>query len=166
MNKGLVMNVNFQKCALVFCAMFLLNACSVPVSKKMNKKVNDKTASQTNKNSAVIVNNQISIPARNYIEKKGMLFDGITIASSNNECVDRFNFLKEANGGEYQQYSNDYNKISRDYTFLNVNKNIMDKDSKELLSMTLNTKLDTLCSKVQFSGFQSVKEKVKALSSI
>ncbi|HGJ5864383.1 MAG TPA: hypothetical protein ACHBZ9_11115 [Arsenophonus nasoniae] len=160
------MNVNFQKCALVFCAMFLLNACSVPVSKKMNNKVNDKTASQTNKNGAPIVNNQSSIPARNYIEKKGMLFDGITIASSNNECVDRFNFLKEANGGKYQQYSNDYNKISRDYTFLNVNKNIMDKDSKELLSMTLSTKLDTLCSKVQFSGFQSVKEKVKALSSI
>ncbi|HGJ5873529.1 MULTISPECIES: hypothetical protein [Arsenophonus] len=160
------MNVNFQKCALVFGAMFLLNACSVPVSKKMNNKLNDKTASQTNKNGATIVNNQSSIPARNYIEKKGMLFDGITIASSNNECVDRFNFLKEANGGKYQQYSNDYNKISRDYTFLNVNKNIMDKDSKELLSMTLSTKLDTLCSKVQFSGFQSVKEKVKALSSI
>lgn len=83
------MNVNFQKCALVFGAMFLLNACSVPVSKKMNNKVNDKTASQTNKNGATIVNNQSSIPARNYIEKKGMLFDGITIASSNNECVDR-----------------------------------------------------------------------------
>lgn len=160
------MNVNLQKCALVFGAMFLLNACSVPVSKKMNKKVNDKTTSQTNNNSATTVNNQNSIPARNYIEKKGMLFDGITIVSSNNECVDRFNFLKEANGGEYQQYSNDYNKISRNYTFLNVNKNIMDKDSKELLSMTLSTKLDTLCSKVQFSGFQSVKEKVKGLSSI
>jgi len=96
--------------------MFLLNSCSVPVSKKMNKKVNDKTASQTN-NSTAIVNNQSSIPARNYIEKKGMLFDGITIASSNNECADRFNFLKEANGGKYKQYSNEYNKISRDYTF-------------------------------------------------
>ncbi|MFV9996489.1 MAG: hypothetical protein AB8V21_00785 [Arsenophonus endosymbiont of Dermacentor nuttalli] len=166
MNKGFVMNVNFQKCALVVGAMFLLNACSVPVSKKMNNKANDKTASQTNKNSSAIVNNQSSVPARNYIEKKGMLFDGITIASSNNECVDRFNFLKEADGSKYQQYSHDYNKISRDYTFLNVNKNIMDKDSKELLSMTLSTKLDTLCSKVQFSGFQSVKEKVKALSGI
>ncbi|WP_181995122.1 hypothetical protein [Arsenophonus endosymbiont of Bemisia tabaci] len=72
MNKGFVINVNFQKWALVFSAMFLLNACSVPVSKKMNKKVNDKTASQTN-NSTAIVNNQSSIPARNYIEKRNVI---------------------------------------------------------------------------------------------
>ncbi|WGL95857.1 hypothetical protein [Arsenophonus nasoniae] len=156
------MNMNFQKCILVFSIMFLLNACSLPVLKKMN----NKATSQTNKNNATIVNNQSNIPAQNYIKKRRMLFDGITIASSNNKCVDHFNFLKEANGGKYLQYSHDYNKISRDYTFLNVNKNIMDKDSKELLSMTLSTKLDIVCSKVQFSGFQSVKEKIKVLSTI
>ncbi|WP_407290958.1 hypothetical protein [Morganella morganii] len=40
----------------------------------------------------------------------------------------------------------------------------MDKDSKELLSMTLNKKLDTLCAKVQYAGFIGVKERLKTLS--
>ncbi|HGJ5856017.1 hypothetical protein [Arsenophonus nasoniae] len=159
------MNLCLKKYILMFCSIFLLNACSIPTFHKASDKKEDKT-NQIRSNINATVSSQSSLPARNYIEKKGILFDGITIASSNNECVDRFNFLKEANSGEYQQYSNAYNKISRDYTFLNINKNIMDKDSKELLSMTLSTKLDTLCSKVQFSGFQSIKEKVKLLSSI
>lgn len=42
----------------------------------------------------------------------------------------------------------------------------MDKDSKELLTMTLNKKLDMLCAKVQYAGFTGVKDRLKALSSI
>lgn len=93
-----------------------------------------------------------------------MASQGIVIASTRNACVDGFNFLKGFNQEQFDKFSSHYSKINKNYIFLNVNKEIMDKDSKELLSMTLNKKLDTLCAKVQYAGFIGVKERLKTLS--
>jgi len=49
---------------------------------------------------------------------------------------------------------------------LNVNKNIMDNDAKEVYTMSLEMKLDTLCSKVQYTGYSVVKGKIKELAGI
>lgn len=102
--------------------------------------------------------------AESYVNKKQSLYRGITIASTNNACVDGFNFLKGVNQPQYSQYSNYYTQINQDFTFLSTNKEIMDKDAKEFLSMALSKKMDTLCAKVQYAGFIGVKDKVKALS--
>lgn len=56
--------------------------------------------------------------------------------------------------------------LVKDTAFLNVNKNIMDNDAKEVYTMMLEMKLDTLCSKVQYTGYSVVKGKIKELSSI
>lgn len=128
----------------------LLTACSAPVKETQS------ATTTANVNRA----------AESYVNNKQSLFRGVTIASTNNACVDGFNFLKGINQSEYSQYSSHYIKINQDFTFLNTNKEIMGKDAKEYLSMALSQKMDTLCAKVEYAGFIGVKDKVKALSGI
>ncbi|CAK9885959.1 MAG: hypothetical protein XXXJIFNMEKO3_02383 [Candidatus Erwinia impunctatus] len=151
------MNTRLSKCFLIIGAVCVLSACSTtPPKKGAQKASSQKVANTASSNTA----------KQQYMERQGAVFNGVTIASTNNPCVDHFNFLKETNAESYQGYSQQYSKISQNYTFLNVNKNIMDKDAKENLTMTLNMKLDTLCSKLQYSGYQVVKDRIKSLSDI
>ncbi|ECF6053704.1 hypothetical protein FNN84_21205 [Salmonella enterica subsp. salamae] len=105
-------------------------------------------------------------PTDNFIAKKTSSLSGITIASTNNICVDHFNFLRETHASEYNKYTHSYGQIGSGYTFLNVNKNIMDDDAKKVYTMMLEMKLDTLCAKVQYTGYGIVKGKIKELSAI
>ncbi|TBL65508.1 hypothetical protein, partial [Hafnia paralvei] len=70
--------------------------------------------------------------ADSYVDRRTRTLIGTTLASTNNVCVDHFNFLKEAKSGQYQGYSNDYNELAKGYRFLNTNKNIMDEDAKKV----------------------------------
>ncbi len=157
---------SYQKYISIVTASLLLAACSTTAPKKnVNKVVTPKeTVTQS---AATIQNSQNSnTAAAAYADKKQLAPKSLVIASTNNACVDGFNFLKGVSHGQFDTYSTDYSKISQNYSFLNTNKEIMDKDSRELLSMTLNKKLDTLCMKVQYAGFEGVKNKLKQLSDI
>lgn len=145
-----ILSINHKMGLAVLTASLLLTACSAPMK---------------NTQSAIpsVSGNRV---AESYINKRQSLYQGVTIASTNNACVDGFNFLKNVNQLQYSQYSNNYTQINQDFTFLSINKNIMDKDAKEFLSMALSKKMDTLCAKVQYAGFIGVKDKVRVLSSI
>lgn len=88
------------------------------------------------------------------------------IASSNNKCVDNFNFLRQAGDPGYQDYSRQYIKVGNGYTFLNTNKNIMDPNAREVYAMELDVKLSTLCSKVSYAGFNFIRQKITELKDI
>lgn len=98
--------------------------------------------------------------------RKSPFFDGIVIAPTNNPCIDQFNFIRGTNTDTYQNYSADYSKIGEGYRFLNINKNIMGKEAKEIYTMQLDLKLDTLCAKAHYTSYQIVKEKMRNLSDI
>lgn len=85
------------------------------------------------------------------------------IPSSTNSCVDNMTLLKQTNNGQYQWLTQQYSELMNEYHFLRVNSEIMDKDTKQYLSDTLTMKRETLCSKIKFNAFQSIKEKVAAL---
>lgn len=148
-----------KRIAFVAFVSLALAACSSVPQKKLSKPNAPKTAT-------VLTNNAANLAVTAYAQNKQTEMQGIVLASSHNACVDSFNFLKGLNQDQFDNYSADYGKINQNYTFLNINKEIMDKDSKELLSMTLNKKLDTLCTKVQYAGFIGVKDRLKALSDI
>ncbi|MTC35185.1 hypothetical protein GKR67_14735 [Providencia alcalifaciens] len=150
-----------KRLAFVAVASLALTACNSMPQKKVTSTISKPSAPAT-----VSTNNETNLAATAYAQNKQSISQGIVIASTRNACVDSFNFLKGLNQGQFDNYSADYNKINQNYTFLNINKEIMDKDSKELLSMTLNKKLDTLCAKVQYAGFIGVKDRLKALSDI
>ncbi|HEY3984346.1 hypothetical protein [Cedecea sp.] len=94
------------------------------------------------------------------------LTEGMTVASTNNKCIDNFNLLKEEKSGQFEKYSEEYTKITDGYAFLNANKNIMDDSAKRIYIMELKMKIETLCAKIQYSSFILVNEKRKSFSDI
>lgn len=140
---------------LLLGSVCLLSACSMPSAKKTTSAASATTGYQA-----------ANTATDNYIAKRVSTLTGFTLASTNNLCVDHFNFLKEAQASTYPKYTKNYSDIGKGYRFLNINKNIMDKDAKEVYTMMLEMKLDTLCTKVQYSGYAVVKDKIKALSTI
>ncbi|TBL95873.1 hypothetical protein EYY95_00005 [Hafnia alvei] len=105
-------------------------------------------------------------PTIKYSQNNSRIVPVNSVASSNNPCVDRFNFLRQAGDDKYQKYSRDYIQIGDGYSFLNTNKNIMNGDAKRVYTNTLDMKLNTLCSEVNYAGFQVIQQKINALSNI
>ncbi|WP_228075703.1 hypothetical protein [Providencia alcalifaciens] len=137
----------------------VLAACR-SVSPKKSDFNNLKTV-KTLKTETVSINNEINLATTAYPLNKQSTSQGIMAVSTRNVCVDSFNILKGLNQGQFDNYATDYNKIHQNHTFLNSNKEIMDEDSKILLSMMLNKKWDTLCVKVQYAGFNGIKNDLK-----
>ncbi|ETO41122.1 hypothetical protein [Morganella sp. EGD-HP17] len=152
-----------QLTVVAVTSLFLAACSSVPPKKNTDAVKKTPVTQQFRSATPAVTGNNA---AQAYVGSKQTASQGIVIASTNNACVDGFNFLKGVNQAEFDDFSSSYGRINQNYTFLNVNKEIMDKDSREVLSMTLNKKLDTLCAKVQYAGFIGVKDKIKALSDI
>lgn len=131
--------------------VILLSACSSYNSGKLDSKN---------------INEREATPAQKYAAGRSQLAPVNAIASSNNKCVDNFNFLRQSSSDRYQKYSQDYIKIGNGYTFLNTNKNIMGSDAKEVYTMKLDMKLDSLCNKVDYAGYQVIKDKMQSLQGI
>lgn len=110
-------------------------------------------------------NSQLT-PTEENTPPKSSIVGGHSYSSTNNKCMDNYNFLREEKSSQYPKYAEDYNKITDGFKFLNSNKNIMDKDAKKVYTMELKMKLETLCSKIQYSSFILVNEKRKGLSDI
>ncbi|WP_380184353.1 hypothetical protein [Kalamiella sp. sgz302252] len=142
---------------LPIMAVVLLSACSSGT----NKHAATKTSGETKQTAAV--NPQ---PVIKYSRGNSKIVPVNPVISSNNQCVDHFNFLRQAGEKKYHKYSQDYIKIGEGYSFLNVNKNIMDNDAKRVYTMKLDMKLDTLCSVVNYAGYKVIQEKIKELYDI
>lgn len=87
----------------------------------------------------------------------------MSTASSSNNCVDNFNFLRVSKSAKYSEFSQDNKKINDGFRFLNINKNIMGNDARDVYTMTLNMKLDTLCHKARYEAYQVMKSKIQEL---
>jgi|GEM_PF-6767250 hypothetical protein len=105
-------------------------------------------------------------PVIKYEQNSSRIVPVNSIESSNNPCIDHFNFLRQAKDSKYQDFSRQYINVSEGFAFLRTNKNIMDASAREVYDMNLNMKLETLCTKVNYAGFQVIRQKLKELSSI
>lgn len=81
------------------------------------------------------------------------------IPSSTSTCIDDMTLLKQTSYNIYLDRVKQYNELMNEYHFLRRNSEIMDKDTKQYLSDMLTMKRNTLCSKIKFNAFQSIKEK-------
>lgn len=128
-------------------SVLLLSACSMnTVENEKNKKA---TASKIN-----------------YAKGSSRILPAATLASSNDLCVDHFNFLRQAGDDKYKKFSRDYIQIGDGYNFLNVNKNIMSSDARRVYTNELEMKLNTLCSEVNYAGFQFIQQKIISIRNI
>ncbi|KEA51240.1 MULTISPECIES: hypothetical protein [Mangrovibacter] len=138
---------------IIFLAMFsFLNACSN--HEQSNVQAVDANALQ---NAAIADANSIP-PAGNTA-----LTDGKTTNSSNSLCIDYLNLIKKNHDKDYDQYADEYTIIGDGYDFFNRNKNIMDKDAREMYRRALEMKLHTLCSRVQYSAYKLIRNKISEL---
>lgn len=140
-----------RKLFFIVVSVSALTACSSQISRTGSKKTSVKTT-QTS--------------ADRYAEKQKTALLGNSVNSSGNTCVDHFNFIKSSHSNDYTRYSKEYGSIGEGYRFLSVNKDIMDKDARNVYTMSLDMKLNTLCTKVQYSGYLLIKEKINNLASI
>ena len=113
-----------------------------------------------------IPSQQNSPPKESVSNSENKLLPNGVLLSSTNSCVDDMTLLKQTRYNEYQVFLKQYSEIMNEYHFLRKNSEIMDKDTRRYLSDTLTMKRDTLCSKIKFNTFQSVKEKLASLMSI
>lgn len=88
------------------------------------------------------------------------------ITSSTNSCVDDITLLRQTRYNDYKILVQQYEELMNEYHFLRKNSEIMDKDTKRYLSDILTMKRETLCSKIKFNAFQSIKEKMASLASV
>ncbi|WP_380184863.1 hypothetical protein [Kalamiella sp. sgz302252] len=88
------------------------------------------------------------------------------VASSNQQCIDYFNFLRQTGDKHYQKYAKEYTKISEGYDFLQAHEETMGADAKRVYTMELDMKLDTLCLEVNFNGYRVIQQKVRELYGI
>lgn len=107
-----------------------------------------------------------STPSVAYSDGKSKMTPVRSIAFSRNTCVDPINFLRPSGDDKYQKYSKDYIEIFKDFSFLSDNKDIMDGDARRVFINTLDMKLKTLCSDVNYAGFTLLQRKIHALSNI
>ncbi|AHM73839.1 hypothetical protein [Yersinia hibernica] len=86
--------------------------------------------------------------------------------STNDQCVNNFSMVKKLNTNEFGVFRGQFDKINDMYAFLEQNRNILDSDPKQLISLELDSKLKMVCARVRNTAFNEVQNKVNYLSRI
>lgn len=134
--------LTFFRAAIFLGCVSSLVACTSPVSQTRVMSDADKPKAQ---------------------QDRSTMLGGGAVASTNNLCIDNLNFIKDNDNEKYNSFSEEYALIGEGYHFLKINKNIMGNEAKNIYTMSLDMKLDALCSKVHFSAYKLVKRKINEL---
>lgn len=86
--------------------------------------------------------------------------------SINDQCVNNFSMVKKLNANDFAVFRGQFDKINDMYAFLEQNRNILDNDPKQLISLELDSKLKMVCARVRNTAFNEVQNKVNYLSRI
>ncbi|PHZ21679.1 hypothetical protein [Yersinia massiliensis] len=86
--------------------------------------------------------------------------------SANDQCVNNFAMVKKLNANEFGVFRGQFDQINGMYAFLEQNRNILDDDPKQLISLELDSKLKMVCARVRNTAFNEVQQKVNYLSRI
>ncbi|CNI82246.1 MULTISPECIES: hypothetical protein [Yersinia] len=86
--------------------------------------------------------------------------------STNDQCVNNFSMVKKLNTNEFGVFRGQFDQINDMYAFLEQNRNILDNDPKQLISLELDSKLKMVCARVRNTAFNEVQNKVNYLSRI
>ncbi|CNH41490.1 Uncharacterised protein [Yersinia kristensenii] len=86
--------------------------------------------------------------------------------STNDQCINNFSMVKKLNANEFGVFRGQFDKINDMYAFLEQNRNILDDDPKQLISLELDSKLKMVCARVRNTAFNEVQSKVNYLSRI
>ncbi|KGT94730.1 hypothetical protein NG99_08490 [Erwinia typographi] len=81
-------------------------------------------------------------------------------------CVDNFDMLKGLNYDAFNQYRAQFDKINNSHAYFKSHEGLMEQDPKELMTLTLNDKLNMVCEQVKSQAFLEIQKKMKVISQI
>ncbi len=82
------------------------------------------------------------------------------------KCVDNFDMLKGLNYDAFNQYRAQFDKINNSHAYFKSHEGLMEQDPKELMTLTLNDKLNMVCERVKSQAFLEIQKKMKVISQI
>ncbi|MEX3019198.1 hypothetical protein AB4K05_06330 [Kluyvera sp. STS39-E] len=82
------------------------------------------------------------------------------------QCVDNFDLLRKLNYDAFNLYKTQFDEINRNYDYYKNNQLLMENDPKELITFTLNDKLNMICERVKSQTFVEIRKKMQAVSKI
>lgn len=82
------------------------------------------------------------------------------------KCVDNFDMLKGLNYEAFNQYRLQFDKINNSHAYFKSHEGLMEQDPKELMTLTLNDKLNMVCERVKSQAFLEIQKKMKSISQI
>lgn len=92
---------------------------------------------------------------------------GAVIAKNESrQCTDNFALLKELNPKAFAEYRAQFDRINASYGYYLENQPLMEKDPKEVMTLTLNDKLNLICDRVKSQTFIEIRERMATISKI
>lgn len=82
------------------------------------------------------------------------------------QCVDNFDLLKKLNYDAFTLYRKQFDNINASHNYYRDNEILMEHDPKELITLTLNDKLNMICDRVKSQTFVEIRKKMVAISKI
>lgn len=82
------------------------------------------------------------------------------------ECSNRFSLLQKMHSKQFSVYRDKFDKLNEYYGFYQQNKQLMNSDSKELMSFRLNSKLKFVCAKADNDTLSEVFTMMDSIADI
>ncbi|WP_230979213.1 hypothetical protein [Intestinirhabdus alba] len=92
---------------------------------------------------------------------------GATAAKTESrQCTDNFDLLKKLNPTAFTLYRSQFDAINASYSYYNENRELMEKDPQEVMTLTLNDKLNLICDRVKSQTFIEIRNRMNTISKI
>ncbi|MTH47039.1 hypothetical protein GJV78_12385 [Escherichia alba] len=82
------------------------------------------------------------------------------------QCTDNFDLLKKLNPTAFSIYRSQFDSINASYSYYSENEDLMEKDPKEVMTLTLNDKLNLICDRVKSQTFIEIRNRMNTISKI
>lgn len=75
-------------------------------------------------------------------------------------CLDKIEHFRKIDHQNYKNFKAEYDIIIDGFNFLEQNANIMTAETKRIYEMKMDVHINLLCTKLQYSGYKIMKEKL------
>jgi hypothetical protein len=82
------------------------------------------------------------------------------------QCTDNFDLLKRLNPTAFTLYRSQFDAINASYSYYHENQALLEKDPREIMTLTLNDKLNLICDRVKSQTFTEIRNRMVTISKI
>ncbi|WP_331287755.1 hypothetical protein [Citrobacter werkmanii] len=91
---------------------------------------------------------------------------GVVVKSESQQCTENFELLKKLDAPSFEIYRAQFDRINKQYTYYRENEKFMENDPKEVMTITLNDKLNMVCDRVKSQTYIEIRSRMKSISKI